>query len=202
VSATGRNLEERPRRDGDYYRTPQWCVDAVLSHSDFSELPVWALDPGCGDGAIGAAALAHGIKCIGVEKDAGRSIEAYHNPAYLSVFGEDYLRLEGFTSQVPLVIGNPPYRLAQEFVRKGLDDAEAGGHVLFLLRLNFLAGQKRWKEGLWESLDRVYVLPKRPSFCWGKTDASDYCWMRWTKGSKEPCILTHLSFPNGSEKGR
>lgn len=50
----------------------------------------------------------------------------------------------------------------------------------FLLRLNWLASQKRafW---LRKNTPSVYVLPKRPSFTGKGTDATDYCWAVWRR---------------------
>jgi hypothetical protein len=54
MSATGRGRERNPR---DYYRTPEWCVEALLLEE---ELLSDVFDPACGDGAILGAIQAHG----------------------------------------------------------------------------------------------------------------------------------------------
>lgn len=66
------------------------------------------------------------------------------------------------------IITNPPYSLAEEFLRKSLEIAPV---VCFLLRLNFLGSQKR-AAFLSKNPPDVYVLSERPSFVNGKTDST------------------------------
>lgn len=91
--------------------------------------------------------------------------------------GVDYLATK--YNPVDLVITNPPYSLAQEFVEKSLTEAPV---VVMLLRLGFLESLKR-KE-FWEKnpLTSLIILSKRPSFTEdGKTDGSGYGWFIWDK---------------------
>lgn len=46
-------------------------------------------------------------------------------------------------NQPDLIISNPPFSLALDFVKKGLKDVRPGGFVVFLQRLNFLGSDKR-----------------------------------------------------------
>jgi hypothetical protein len=105
---------------------------------------------------------------------------------------------------VNILVSNPPYSLAQEFIEKFLYVDEA----YWLLRLNFLGSQKR--EPWWRKLGflpNVYVLPNRPCFALveekkdGKptgrmvagTDACEYAWFefgKWASGSVEILDLT------------
>ena len=54
MSATGRGRERNAR---DFYRTPRWCVDALLKHEPIA--PPY-FDPCCGDGAILEVLAEHG----------------------------------------------------------------------------------------------------------------------------------------------
>jgi hypothetical protein len=68
------------------------------------------------------------------------------------------------------------------------------GEIMFLLRLNFLEGQKRSK-GLWKEFRpyQIYVLPRRPSFTGDqKTDATAYMLACWGKENK--LDTTYLSW--------
>lgn len=91
--------------------------------------------------------------------------------------GVDYLTTE--YPEKDIIITNPPYSLAQEFVTKALTEAPV---VVMLLRLGFLASQKR-KEWLKANPPTsLIVLSKRPSFTGdGKTDGADYAWVVWDK---------------------
>jgi len=97
-----------------------------------------------------------------------------------------------------LIFGNPPYSLAEEFVRKSLELVDDGGYVFFLLRLAFLESKKR-HFGLYAEhpLRRVYVLTRRPSFFTTKkdsktVDALAYGMFLWQKGWKGTTELSHL----------
>ena len=78
-----------------------------------------------------------------------------------------------------MIITNPPFYLAEQFVRKSLSCAT---HVAMLLRLAFLETRKR--EALHEEFPSdVYVLSRRPSFMSnGATDSCAYAWFVWGPG--------------------
>jgi SAM-dependent methyltransferase len=172
VSATGRGAE---RADLDFYRTPQWCVDAIVPHLPKGGI---VLEPGCGDGAILEALLDHGFKLMGVELDPARAAKARCiTPA---IWEGDYLALDD-EPMCHLVIGNPPYSLAEEFVRKSLRMVRPDGVVAMLLRLNWLEGKKRAPFHR-EHPAEVCILSRRPSFTGGGTDATAYAWFLWGTG--------------------
>jgi hypothetical protein len=77
-----------------------------------------------------------------------------------------------------LVISNPPYVDAEGFVTHALRIAEVS---CFLLRLNWLASKKRAAFHREHPAD-VFVLPRRPSFTNGGTDATEYAWFVWGEG--------------------
>lgn len=56
---------------------------------------------------------------------------------------DDYLARELNGSPPDMVISNPPFSLAVEFVQKALDEVRMGGLVIFLQRLNFFGSGKR-----------------------------------------------------------
>jgi hypothetical protein len=167
MSATNRGAE---RRMDDFYTTPAWCVHALLREV---HLPggTW-LEPACGDGAIVEAVkeirqdvcwTAFDIRerklCLGSVRDyLDRAIPVLERPA--------------------VIITNPPFSLAREFVERSFEVTD--GPVVMLLRLNWLASQKR-AEFLREHAPDVYVLPRRPSFTGDKrTDACEYAWYIWS----------------------
>jgi hypothetical protein len=91
----------------------------------------------------------------------------------------NFLDLEEDIAAPNMVIMNPPYKLAVEFVQHAI--AIGVPYVVALLRLNFLAGQKRapWMR---DYCPHVAVLPRRPGFMPdkpGRTDGAEYAWMCW-----------------------
>ena len=152
MSSTNRGAVRQP---DDYYATPIWATAAILPHLSLQgPLPV-VLDPGCGDGAIlracraawpAAVLLGYDIEdrgCLqGVVRDA-LSPEPWDRP--------------------DCIVANPPFSLAMEFLERSLREIAPGGEVCFLLRLAWMAGQKRAAFHRAHPSD-VFVLPRRPSF--------------------------------------
>ncbi len=94
----------------------------------------------------------------------------------------DYLKTK-LTYQPDMIISNPPFSLAIEFIEKSLCDVRDEGWVIYLLRLNFLESKKR-KEFFDKYMPAyIYVHHVRMSFSdSGGTDSIAYCHMAWRKG--------------------
>lgn len=94
----------------------------------------------------------------------------------------DYLKTK-LTYQPDIIISNPPFSLAMEFIEKSLQDVKNGGWVIYLLRLNFLESKKR-KEFFDKHMPAyLFVHHARMSFTDnGTTDSVAYCHMCWKKG--------------------
>lgn len=84
----------------------------------------------------------------------------------------DYLKMEVLKGAYDVIITNPPFLLAEQFIRKALGDVRDGGYVVMLLRLNFF-GSKARRAFFDEFMpERVYVHHRRMSFTDdGKTDS-------------------------------
>lgn len=135
------------------------------------------LDPCAGEGAILKVCREAGYLTKGIELDPQRADEC------ATVASEGCLAADALADSLPwwgdLVVTNPPYRLALEFIKSYLLWAEGKKEGAFLLRLNFLGSQKRASFFKQHPPD-VYVLPKRPSFTEdGGTDACEYAWFLW-----------------------
>ncbi len=94
-----------------------------------------------------------------------------------------------------VIITNPPFSLAREFITKARAVAPQAT-LVFLLRLNFLGSEERHG---WLSRDMpdIYQLPNRPSFVRGKTDSVEYGWFVWgptprTEGRIKLLALTSI----------
>jgi hypothetical protein len=75
--------------------------------------------------------------------------------------GVDYLSAPLWGTD--LIITNPPFSLALEFLEKSLEEADS---VFYLLRLNFLGSKKR--KAFWNKHRPTHqlVLSERPCFAW------------------------------------
>jgi len=79
-----------------------------------------------------------------------------------------------------LIITNPPFKIALEFLEKSLTESKT---VIYLLRLNFLGTLKRKEFWNANQPTHLFTLAKRPSFTGKGTDATEYAWFVWDRGN-------------------
>ena len=155
---------------GDSYYTPSWCYEGLSDFIDFSQYKT-AFDPSMGDGRLIFDYLEakHDIACDG--RDLAWKVETQEKD-------EDFFEWDGYAD---LIISNPPFSKAQQFIEHAIPRCDT---LIFLLRLNFLGSQKR--NAMWNANkpDKLIVLSKRPSFNGKGTDSCDYAWFVWQNGEK------------------
>jgi hypothetical protein len=178
VSATNRG---GVRVEGEYYPTPAYCTRLIAPKISSCEVRTVG-EPCAGDGAI----LREIPKREFYYCELSEGIDYFKHPL----------------PNVDLIITNPPYNLAEQFLRQSLKEARC---VVYLLRINFLGSGKR-KAFLTENRPtHLYTLSERPSFvdvcekckvkyqkaakvkacpeCGGRvkpgTDATEYAWFAW-----------------------
>ena len=153
MSATNRGAV---RNEFDFYATPRDPIEKILAEIDFSQITSF-FEPCKGDGAI--------YDLVDCKKDYAEIRE-----------DKDY-----FDSRVmsDLIITNPPFSIALDFLQKSLKEAET---VVYLLRLNFLGSQKRKEFWQKNPPTHLFTLAKRPSFTGKGTDATEYAWFVWDGG--------------------
>jgi SAM-dependent methyltransferase len=164
MSSTNRGAT---RNADDYYRTPAWATAAILPHLRPGFSAPIILDPGCGDGAILRVCRERWPEAIlrGFDiEDRGCEWGTVRDALATEHWGRP-----------DLIIANPPFSLAMEFLERALREVRPGGEVCFLLRLAWMAGQKRAAFHRAHPSD-VHVLPRRPSFTGKGTDSADYAW--------------------------
>lgn len=166
-------------RRADYYRTPAWCVRAIVPALDVHANGLaGVIDPCAGDGAIlEACGDEWEAPRVGLELDAERAAAA--RAKGLEVETRDALGPDPWPVGARSIVLNPPYSQAESFVRRALEEVGAGGCVAALLRLAWLEGLKRVAFHR-EHPANVYVLPRRPSFTPPGTDATAYAWFVWS----------------------
>lgn len=181
MSATNRGGQ---RIHADFYETPDWCTRRILERlwnaphfaSKWQLYTKWH-DPCAGDGAI--IRPASNYVSMSAAEIRPECKESLWRAGASSVVIDDFLRP---TSQqhYDVILTNPPYSRALEFVIASLARAT---HVIMLLRLNFLASQKR-NAFFSNNMPDIYCLSDRPSFTGSGTDATEYAWFHW--GSTHP----------------
>jgi hypothetical protein len=192
----------RERHPQDFYPTPMELCRAALQFA-FEDWEVqgtvrgtlFTVDPGAGDGVWGRALksitpYSHicGVELRDVPPPQARTYDEWNaNCDFLS----HYLK-----RNYDLVMGNPPYKHAEEFIRRSMACLRNGGRMVYLLRLNFIAGQARGT-GLWQEMPpmKIGVSCRRPSFTGdGRTDATEYAVFVWERGWQGKTQLDWLNW--------
>lgn len=161
----------------DFYPTPPEATQALLDVERFDGL-VW--EPACGDGAISRVLEANGYRVLSTDLiDRG--------------YGEG--NHDFFTSphKADHIVTNPPFILAEQFVRHAL--TRSTGKVAMLCKLAFLEGAKRKPFFAETPLKSVYVFSKRVSF-YRNGEKGDYsssmiafAWYVWEHGHEGEPVL-------------
>jgi hypothetical protein len=201
MSSTNRGNK---RSEADWYATPLWCVYRLLDEhiGDAVDLMngISMLEPCAGDGAIVRAVNTWLRRdTLDRQRDPVRwTVVDLREEMRKSLIGNDlnphigdffeWVKSYGLLLNAkrpdgsPLfdvVLTNPPFSLAMEFIRACMPIAT---HKFFLLRLNFLGSEERSKF-IRETRPDIYVLPNRPSFTGGGTDSIEYAWWHFFPGS-------------------
>ncbi len=182
----------RERIKGEYYATPYESTEALFNVESFDGNLF--LEPCIGGGHIVKVVK----KYYPNSKIYGCDIidRGYNNTKICDFLKED------FKQKFDNVITNPPYSLAQEFLKKTMTVVKENGKIAMFLKIQFLEGVRR-KE-LFEIYPpkTVYVFSKRQA-PWrngspvdekGKKWASTMCfaWFVWVKGYKGETIVKWL----------
>jgi hypothetical protein len=162
--------------------------------------PRHILEPGCGPDApfLQAASRVWPVASLyGIEWLPGHDV----NGSNFSLrFGQDFMAWEPLGgTKFDLIITNPPFSLALEFLERSRELLTTSGVILFLLPLTWLASRRRWVR-LFNGMHRpfkVWVLAKRPSFTGDrKTNATEYGIFAWNKVNSYTTLLSWIAPPN------
>jgi hypothetical protein len=163
------------RERDDFYVTPAHATWSLLRREQFGGT-IW--EPACGDGAISRVLQAAGYEVLSTDLiDRG----------YGAV-------LDFLTSHqvVKNIVSNPPYKLAEAFVRKALESTTY--KVAMLLKLTFLESQSRYRLFQETPPKRVYVFSKRLSLYRGGVEnrgggTTAFAWFVWEHGHVKETTL-------------
>ena len=143
----------------DAYETPGWAVHRLLEKLQLPRGGTW-LEPCAGSGNIIRAVqevYREHWGAVEIRKECQADLEQLG----VKPFIEDFLAIDPKSLlHFQVLLTNPPYSLAQQYIERGLEIAD---HVVVLLRLNFLASEER-QAFLSTHTPDIYVLPNRPSF--------------------------------------
>lgn len=115
------------RPENDFYPTPPEATEGLLNNYKFKKNIIW--ECACGDGAISKVLKRYGFDVISSDK---------YDYGY-GAYGYDFLEFESRFSDT--IITNPPFKLAEEFIRHAFNIKVT--NLALLLKLSFLEGQKR-----------------------------------------------------------
>lgn len=177
-----------PHDSLDFFPTPPWATRALCEHVlEVMDFPTWtAWDPACGEGHM-AKPLREYFTTVHTS-----DVHDYGIGAEL----RDFLFPLGDEPKVDWIVTNPPFRLAHEFIMRGLDLANMG--VAVLVRVAFLEGVNRYKELfsrrpprlIAQFCERVPMIKGRVDIT--ATTATAYCWLVWfsrMSGDRRPDFM-------------
>lgn len=186
----------RGRAEDDFYATP---FSATRALCDVETIKGSILEPAAGEGHICKVLRDQCKWNDGYELTATDLVERRDRFDIGITGGIDFLTHD-YGRKFDNVVCNPPYAIAEEFVRRALDVTEDYyGRVFMFLKLQFLEGIGRLPLFRETPLETVYVFSKRVS-TWRNGEERDengrpwsttlcHAWFVWTKGCyQEPRI--------------
>ena len=185
MSATNRSNK---RHKDDAYSTPKWLTRALMGRLNLSK-DARILEPACGTGSIVEVLREQDYRNVWIgEKNLVKLVRCSRRYGCPVASYSDYLAFDESNLGWDLIVTNPPYTLALEFIQKSfkLSSSLWADHALIamLLRVNFVGSGER-AEFHNEHPSELLVTPRRPSFTYdGKTDATEYAWFVWGTGQE------------------
>jgi hypothetical protein len=173
-------------RTNDFYETPAVAVEALLRVED---IPRFVWEPACGGGSIVEILRARGRTVMATDiQNAG---------CYDSRFGIDFLMELRAPIGCECIVTNPPYKLADEFVRHAVALVPM---TVMLLRFNYLEGTGR-SDIIDRQLARVHLfrnrLPMMHRKDWAGPRATSmvaFAWFVWLRGHTGPITLNRVTW--------
>ena len=163
----------------DWYVEPHEC-SAALFQLEVFDGRVW--DPACGAGRIVEVALSLGIDAVGSD---------IVSRSDYCVATSDFLK-PSFTPEFRHIVVNPPFSIAEEFVRRAISILPRDGKLAVILPLVWLSGFSSKRDWLPRSpLKTVFPISPRPSMPPGKVieagvrpgnGTKDFAWLVWQSG--------------------
>lgn len=185
------------RPEDDFFETPELATCAMLNNINIPEdVTLWECS--AGNGAISKILEQIHPKVLSTELSPDRY--GIGGVDFLTK-GKDYIPQGRFW-----VVTNPPFKLANEFVRKAFE--YGAERIIFLLRFNYCESGKVREDILGGGhLRRVFLIKERLSFVpfgWtGKTPSAqqNHAWFLWDKDFNAPVpsefVVRRISLKEG-----
>jgi len=188
MSSTNRGYD---RHKSDYYVTPK---DEIRKFIKYSKEYIWylqnyeILDPCAGGDKNTPMSYPEVLKennminidTLDLRQDSRAKIKT------------DFLQYDS-NKKYDIIISNPPFNLALEFIEKGLSLLKEDGYLIFLLRLNFFGSKIRNEFLLKHIPEYVFIHSKRMSFTPnGKKDSIEYAHFVFRKNANYEYTKTIL----------
>ena len=179
----GINPDTKRHPDDFYVTEPRAVIELMEALESLKiELPPIVVDSSVGSGNIADVVQLYGHDAIGYDvKDRGWAGTRLQD--FLTVKAADLP--DGFA-----IIQNPPFRLALDFIRHGLDLLPEGGVLCTFERISFLEGACRRE--FFDQTPPAYVMPftRRVKCTAGGSafksgSAICFAWFVWVKGRAE-----------------
>lgn len=170
-----RERRTTPRAGLDWFRTPAWATEALLTRETF---PGGVWECAAGDGAMADPIRAAGYDVVATDV----------SPQRADVLHRDFLLEQALPGGCESIITNPPFKLGGEFARHAL---ALGAHkVAMIQRLAFLEGARRERDLFRPHPPaRVWVFAKRPTMWAGDlpeipkaNGGMAFAWIVWERG--------------------
>ena len=172
------------REENDFYATNPKAMELALPYLRNGGLSQKVWECACGQGHLANVLLEHGF-------------DVYSTDLIDRGFGEvkDFLSIDGSNCYDIDIVTNPPFKLAEKFVEKGMDLITDGHRVCLFLKVQFLESKNRYKLFKKYPLKELLVYSERQQCAkdaeFEKYTATTqcYCWFVFEKGySGKPTI--------------
>lgn len=162
------------RKEFDFYATHPKSVISFLDEFLKGHSINTAWEPACGNGNISEVLKEYGINVHSTD---------LVNRGYGHAFF-DFLEPQLVSPQVDAIITNPPFILAEQFIKRAIE-LKPKRFVIMYLKLTFLEGKKRYKLFQKYQPSEIYVHSSRQGCSpFGETDFQNggsvaYAWYVW-----------------------
>jgi hypothetical protein len=167
------------RQPHDLYETPAWVTQALAEHLRLpTSAPIW-------EPAAGRGAMVRALEASGYTNVTGTDISA----------GFDFLK-DWPNWPITSIITNPPFWLAEQFVKRALDLTEPfGGLTAMLLRVDFdSAVTRRPIFSECPAFAGKLVLTRRIKWFDGpKSPSENHCWFIWRWGHEGAPTIAYFN---------
>lgn len=189
--STNHRSKESEVEDLDFYATHPESVELFLKAAKDTnlQLPKFFLEPACGDGAICKVLVKHnhqGNFFDIAERGYGDKLDFFE---YNKIVDEKY---------PVMIITNPPYKYAKEFVEKSLSLLKNKDLCIMFMKLTFLESKGRFDLFKNNPPKYVYIHVNRQGCGKGGGEfknggAACYAWYVWEKGCTDEPIIRWIN---------